>query len=90
MKRSVELPSELAVQTCRALIACVDELTARHVVEYGHLDGTQNAAVLRKMAQDDQVRQAALPVLNEFFDFLTSSGLAIIPDESARTGVASD
>lgn len=60
---------------CKALIACVDELTVHHVVKYGHLDDTQNPGVLLRMEQEDQVRQNALPVLNELCDLLTAEGV---------------
>ncbi len=71
----MELQKDLAVQVCKALIACVDELTVHHVVKYGHLEDTQNPAILLRMEQEDQVRQNALPVLNELCDRLTAEGV---------------
>ncbi len=75
MKDTVEIPSELAVRLCRAMIDCVDELTAQHEIKYGHLAGSKHPAVQRKMIQDDRARQAAIEPLRELHDLLSSVGL---------------
>jgi phospholipid N-methyltransferase len=83
MADKIEVPADLAVETCRALIACVEELSALHVIEYGIGDQTQNPRVLAKMEKDDEVRLSALPVLYEFYEHLSTLGLMDVADVSS-------
>lgn len=86
-KDVVKIPTELAVRACKTLISCVDELTAAHVIKYGHLEGTENPIVLRKVAQDDQLRQDVLPVLHELFSFLHGEGLEVLAEDKVDTSI---
>lgn len=78
---TIELPTELAEQLCEALISCVDELTAIHLMKFAHLAGCENPSVRKKIEAEDAVRQKALPVLHEFHRLLEIKGL---PELSSR------
>lgn len=85
MPDTVKLHADLAISACKALISCVDELSAHHAMKFGHVDGTNNPAVLRKMAEDDRVRQTTLPVLKELYEALEAQGCSLVsPSDETR------
>lgn len=86
MTGSVEIPEELAIEVCRAMISCLEELTAEHVIKYGHVEETKNTAVLRKMQYDDRTRQKLIPVLIDFHDHLERNGVKVPLDERPNQG----
>lgn len=70
----IEISADLAVRSCRALITCVDELGALHMIKYGNVLDTQHPVIRQKMEQDDRVKNDALGVLLELHEFLSESG----------------
>ncbi|UWQ58643.1 hypothetical protein K3722_00475 [Leisingera caerulea] len=80
MKDTVELPAELAVLVGKTLLATVDELSAQYLIKYGHLKDVTNPFVLKKIEQDDQLRQDLIPVLRDLVDLLEREGFRVLPD----------
>jgi hypothetical protein len=74
----IEINTDLAVRSYRALVSCLDELQAIHSIKYGNPSEVTHPVVRQKMDADDAVKNEAMPILIELHDFLDSVGISLI------------
>ena len=78
MAKTIEMPVDLVERIAATMEICVDELTAQHLMRFGHLDHLTHIRLREKIEQDRAVSLEASTVLLELHEFLEQQNLHLI------------